>query len=86
MAGCLLFMRKFRAPSWRKPDSRCWNSAWHSDCLDGHCPQRIHRCGNTTHKNRNHHTMLRKLTNTKHAGFTLVEIMIVVAIIALLAA
>ncbi|MEO6785996.1 MAG: prepilin-type N-terminal cleavage/methylation domain-containing protein [Chthoniobacteraceae bacterium] len=30
--------------------------------------------------------MLRKLTNTKHAGFTLVEIMIVVAIIALLAA
>jgi prepilin-type N-terminal cleavage/methylation domain-containing protein len=35
--------------------------------------------------NRNHTTMLRKL-NTKHAGFTLVEIMIVVAIIALLAA
>src|SRR5471030_1133951 len=38
-----------------------------------------------TQTNRNHHTMLRKL-NTKHAGFTLVEIMIVVAIIALLAA
>src|SRR5437870_1990752 len=35
--------------------------------------------------NRNHHTMLRKL-NTKRGGFTLVEIMIVVAIIALLAA
>jgi prepilin-type N-terminal cleavage/methylation domain-containing protein len=35
--------------------------------------------------NRNHHTMLRKL-NTKREGFTLVEIMIVVAIIALLAA
>src|SRR5438477_4622914 len=40
----------------------------------------------TKHNNkRNQNIMLRKL-NTKHAGFTLVEIMIVVAIIALLAA
>jgi prepilin-type N-terminal cleavage/methylation domain-containing protein len=36
-------------------------------------------------ENRNHKNMLRKLT-TKRGGFTLVEIMIVVAIIALLAA
>src|SRR5664279_1036933 len=58
---------------------------WHGGCFIGCCPQRFHRGGNCRKHVRNHHTMLQKL-NTKHAGFTLVEIMIVVAIIALLAA
>jgi prepilin-type N-terminal cleavage/methylation domain-containing protein len=55
------------------------------DLLIQGAPRRIPRRGIHIRTNRNHHTMLRKL-NTKRAGFTLVEIMIVVAIIALLAA